>query len=376
MRVLEIGTQGPGPICAMMLADHGADILRIDRGAGEKSVDSEARYRQGIYLRGRMSIALDLRHPDSATLILDLIKTADALIEGFRPGVAERLGFGPAVCLARNARLVYGRVTGYGQTGPRAQTPGYDLNYVAASGVLSMIGRKDAPPTPPLNLVGDAGGGLLLAFGVLAAIVHARQTGRGQVVDAAMTEGAALLAAPLFAAQESGSWSTKRGANMFDSGAPFYDSYETADGRWLSVAAVGPQFYDALLDMLGLDKRGLPDQNDRGAWPAMKQQFAKIIRTRDRAEWCSHPGSIQACVAPVLELDDLEADDHLRHRAVFLRREGVLQPAPAPRLSETPAELSLPPPMPGEHNRSALLDWGIKAERIDELELCGALSAR
>lgn len=375
VRVLEIGSQGPGPFCAMMLADLGADVLRIDRIPNDKQPVAESEHRQEMYHRGRRSAAIDLKHPESAALVLDLVEKADVFIEGFRPGVVERLGIGPEPCLARNPRLVYGRMTGYGQTGPRANDVGHDLNYVAASGVLGMIGRKDAPPTPPLNVVADTGGGgLILAFGTLAALLHCRQSGEGQVIDAAMIEGAAILATPLFAWKQTGKWSLDRGTNLFDSGAPFYDAYETADGRWLGVAAVESHFYQALLGVLGLQNETLPDQNDKSAWPDMKRRFADIIRTRTRDEWCARASGVEACISPVLEVGDLEADPHLRHRGSFVRKDGILQPTPAPRFSRTPARLSLQPPLPGEHTTEALAYWGIEADRIDLLKQRGAIS--
>jgi alpha-methylacyl-CoA racemase len=375
VRVVEIGSLGPGPFCCMMLADMGADVLRVDRVSSGAPVGPGADHAVELLNRGRRSAGVDLKHPDGIELALDLVARADVLVEGFRPGVAERLGIGPQPCLARNPRLVYGRMTGYGQDGPRAQTVGHDLNYIAANGVLSMIGRRGQPPTPPLNLAADTGGGgLVLAFGILAALVSRQRSGAGQVVDAAMIEGAAVLAAPFYAWAQTGQWSRERGTNMIDSGAPYYDAYETADGRWLSVAAVEPQFYRTLLDILGLAGESLPEQDDRSAWPAMKKRFAAAIRARTRDEWCALAEGREACIAPVLEVDELESDPQLRARGSFVRHHGILQPAPAPRFSRTPAVLSLPPPVPGEHTEAALADWGIGTERVAALRSAGAIS--
>jgi alpha-methylacyl-CoA racemase len=374
VRVVEIGSLGPGPFCCMMLADMGADVLRIDRVAAGQPVGPGADHASELLNRGRRSVGVDLKHPDGAGLVLDLAARADALVEGFRPGVAERLGIGPDPCLARNPRLVYGRMTGYGQDGPQAQAAGHDLNYIAANGVLSMIGRRGQPPTPPLNLVADTGGGgLVLAFGILAALLSRERTGAGQVIDAAMIEGAAVLATPFYAWSQTGQWSPERGTNMIDSGAPYYDVYQTADGRWLSVAAVEPRFYRVLLDILGLAPESLPGQDDRSAWPGMKDRFAAVIRTRTRADWCARAEGREACIAPVLEAGELESDPQLRARGSFVRHHGILQPGPAPRFSQTPARLSLPPPVPGEHTEEALADWGICAERLAALRRGGAV---
>jgi alpha-methylacyl-CoA racemase len=312
IRVVEIGGIGPGPFCAMLLADLGADVLRVDRVAGGGLVGPSDDHSTELLNRGRRSIAVDLKHPDGPEVVLSLVEQADVLLEGFRPGVTERLGIGPDACLARNPRLVYGRMTGYGQDGPMAQAVGHDLNYVAQSGALSMIGRHGQPPTPPLSLVGDfGGGGMVLALGICAALVERQTSGRGQVIDAAMVEGAALLATPFFGYVQNGSWSTERGTNIVDSGAPFYDVYETSDGRWLSVAAMEPQFYAALLSVLGLDgDPDLPEQHDHAAWPAMKERFAAVIRTRTRDEWCAAAAGVEACVAPVLGPDEVEQDPH------------------------------------------------------------------
>jgi alpha-methylacyl-CoA racemase len=375
IRVVEIGGIGPGPFCAMLLADLGADVLRVDRVTGGGLVGPSADHATELLNRGRRSIALDLKHPDGPEVVLRLVEQADVLMEGFRPGVTERLGIGPDACLARNPRLIYGRMTGYGQDGPMAQAVGHDLNYIAQSGVLSMIGRRDQPPTPPLSLVGDfGGGGMVLALGICAALVERDRSGQGQVIDAAMVEGAALLGTPFYGYAQTGAWSPERGTNIVDSGAPFYDVYETADGRWLSVAAMEPQFYAALLELLGLAGEELPDQHDQASWPAMKERFAAAIKARTRDEWCAAAEGVEACVAPVLGVDEVQDDAHLQARGAFVRHHGVVQPAPAPRFSRTPAELSLRPPLPGEHTTEALADWGFEEARIAELQEAGAVA--
>jgi alpha-methylacyl-CoA racemase len=375
IRVIEIGGIGPGPFCAMLLADLGADVLRVDRVAGGGLVGPSEDHSTELLNRGRRSIAVDLKHPDGPEVVLRLVDQADVLMEGFRPGVTERLGIGPEECLARNPRLIYGRMTGYGQDGPMAQAVGHDLNYIAQSGALSMIGRRGQPPTPPLSLIGDfGGGGMVLALGICAALVERQRSGAGQVIDAAMVEGAALLATPFYGYAQTGAWSAERGTNIVDSGAPFYDVYETADGRWLSVAAMEPRFYAALLELLGLDAEDLPEQHDREAWPAMKERFAAAIATRTRDEWCAAAEGVEACVAPVLGVDEVGDDPHLAAREAFVRHHGILQPAPAPRFSRTPTALSLPPPLPGEHTAEALEDWGFDAAQIAELQQRGAVA--
>jgi alpha-methylacyl-CoA racemase len=375
IRVVEIGGIGPGPFCAMLLADLGADVLRVDRTVGGALVGPSDDHSTELLNRGRRSIALDLKHPDGPEVVLKLVEQADVLMEGFRPGVTERLGIGPEDCLARNPRLIYGRMTGYGQDGPMAQAVGHDLNYIAQSGALSMIGRRGQPPTPPLSLIGDfGGGGMVLALGICAALVERERSGAGQVIDAAMVEGSALLATCFYGYMQTGAWSAERGTNIVDSGAPFYDAYETADGRWLSVAAMEPRFYAALLGLLGLDGEDLPDQHDHDAWPAMKERFAAVIATRTRDDWCAAAEGVEACVAPVLGADEVEGDPHLAARGAFVRHHGILQPAPAPRFSRTPTALSHRPPLPGEHTAEALADWGFDEARIAELQERGTIA--
>ncbi len=374
IRIVELGSIGPGPFCGMVLADLGAEVLRVDRASGGGLVGPNDDPRAELMHRGRRSVAVDLKHPDGAGVILDLVAGADAFFEGFRPGVCERLGIGPEECLARNPRLVYGRMTGYGQDGPMAQAVGHDLNYIAQSGVLGMIGRAGEPPTPPLSLAGDfGGGGLILALGILAAIIERGSSGAGQVIDAAMVEGSATLATAFYGYLQHDMWSPERGTNIVDSGAPFYDAYETADGRYLTVAAMEPHFYANLLALLELDPASLPEQNDRARWPEMKPVFAAAVARRTLADWLARAEGVEACVAAVVGVEDLEQDAHLMARASFVRRDGVLQPAPVPRFSRTPAELSYPPPLPGEHTGEALSDWGLPADRIEALTASGAV---
>lgn len=374
LKVIEIGGIGPGPFCAMVLADLGADVLRVDRASGATLVGPNSDFRTEVLNRGRRSIAVDLKHPRGRDVVLDLVESADALMEGFRPGVAERLGIGPADCQERNPRLVYGRMTGFGQDGPMAQVVGHDINYVAQSGVLSLIGRAGQPPTPPLSLVGDfGGGGMLLALGLLAALWESRASGVGQVVDAAMVDGAALLGAPFYGFAQTGAWEPERGTNIVDSGAPFYDAYETADGRWIAVAGMEPHFYAELLDVLGLDPADLPAQNDQAAWPALKKTFAARIAERTRDAWVAAAAGRDACLSPILDVDEAPADAHNRARASFIDVAGLTQPAPAPRFSRTPATVDAPPPVPGEHTRAGLAAWGIDADRIESWAADGAI---
>ncbi|WP_245582246.1 CaiB/BaiF CoA transferase family protein [Nocardioides halotolerans] len=373
-RVVEIGSIGPGPFCAMLLADLGADIIRVDRASGSALVGPSQDFRAELLHRGRRSVAVDLKHPEGRAVVMRLVEGADALVEGFRPGVAERLGIGPDDCQQVNPRLVYGRMTGYGQTGPWSQVVGHDLNYVAMSGVQAMIGRQGQPPTPPLSLVGDfGGGGLVLAFGILAALLERGTSGRGQVVDAAMVEGAATLAVAFHGFVQSGAWALERGTNIVDSGSPFYDLYETSDGKWLSVAAMEPHFYADLVQLLGLTD--LPDQHDRAAWPEMKTRFAGAIRTKTRDQWVAEAEPLNACVAPVLGPDEVMDHPHHRERGSFVEVGGVVQPAPVPRFDRTPAELRLPPPLPGEHTVEGLQGWGVPDSDIQHWLSSGAIKA-
>jgi alpha-methylacyl-CoA racemase len=373
LRIIEIAGIGPGPFCAMLLADMGADVVRVDRlDSGGNPLERPARSQ--VMHRNRRSIAADLKHPDAIAAIRKMCVSADALLEGFRPGVMERLGLGPEDCARANPRLVYGRMTGWGQDGPMASRAGHDINYVALSGVLGMLGRSGERPAPPLNVIGDmGGGGLLLAFGIVCALLEARRSGRGQVVDASMVEGSALLASTVYELRAAGWWGERRGSNLLDSGAPFYEVYETADGGFMAVGAIEPQFYAALLDGLGLDAAHLPAQMDRTAWPQLKERIAGIFSTRTRAEWSETFEGTDACVTPVLTLAEAALHPHNTERRTFLRPDGALQAAPAPRFSRSRPEMRLPPPEPGEHSEAVLGEFGFGPEEIAALRRAGAI---
>ncbi len=372
IKIVEIAGIGPGPFCAMMLADMGADVLRVDRPGGHGVALDPAR---DLLNRGRRSVAVDLKHDAGPGVVLRLVDYADVLIEGFRPGVAERLGIGPEVCLERNPGLVYGRMTGWGQDGPLARTAGHDIDYIALAGALHPIGRGGERPVPPLNLVGDFGGGaMFLAFGIAAALVERERSGRGQVVDAAMVDGAAVLTTMFHGMLASGAWSSEeRGANLLDTGAPFYEVYETADGGYIAVGAIEPQFYAELLERTGLAGEDLPHQHDRAAWPEMKERFAALFRSRTREDWVAAFEGSDACFAPVLSLAEAPQHPHNKQRGTFTEVAGVVQPAPAPRLSRTPGAVQGPPPQPGEHTIAALADWGFQPEEIETLAAAGAI---
>jgi alpha-methylacyl-CoA racemase len=370
VRIVELAGIGPAPFAAMVLADLGADIVRVDRAGGGSGFA-----RMDVMNRGRRSVAVDLKHPDGVEVVLRLAAESDALIEGFRPGVAERLGVGPEPCRDRNPRLVYGRMTGWGQDGPYAAEAGHDITYAAVAGALAHIGRAGQPPTPPLNLVADfGGGGMLLALGVVSAVLSARETGHGQVVDAAMVDGVALLMAPFFMALRSGFFTNERGTNLLDSGAPFYDSYACADGRYVAVGALEPQFYAALVAGLGLDAASLGEQNDKANWPAMRERFAATFLTRTRDEWVAHFAGRDACVAPVNTTEETLADAHLVARGTVVEVDGVPQPAPAPRFSGTPAAVDRPAPEAGEHSDEILAGLGYAPDAVAALRAAGAVT--
>ncbi|MDT8320495.1 MAG: CaiB/BaiF CoA-transferase family protein [Xanthomonadales bacterium] len=373
LRIIEIGAIGPGPFCAMLLADMGADVIRIDRRDGRGSfLDLEPRAQ--VLHRNRRSIAMDLKNPAAVSALLRLCESADGLIEGFRPGVMERLGLGPDVCARANPALVYGRMTGWGQDGPLAAQVGHDINYVALSGVLSMIGKAGEPPTTPLNIVGDmGGGGLLLAFGMLCALLEARQSGAGQVVDAGMVEGSALMASIVYAMRAGGWWQDQRESNLLDGGAPFYGVYETADGQFIAVGALEPHFYSALLQGMGLDEATLPPQMDQASWPAQKKRFAKVFKSRGRAEWEEVFAGTDACVTPVLSVLEAPQHPHNIARNSFSTPGGVLQASPVPRFSRTPPELTRKPPKPGEHTVEVLGESGFSDDEIMALRKAGAV---
>lgn len=364
IKVLELAGMGPTPFCGMLLGDMGADVLRIDRlsPTGDGIV-----MRPEADLRGRnkRSARIDLKHPEGLATLKQLIAQADVLIEGYRPGVTERMGIGPDVCLALNPALVYARATGWGREGPLAMTAGHDINYLALTGALAMIGTPEAL-VPPLNLIGDLGGGALyLAFGVMCALHSARATGRGQVVDAAMIDGIASLLTVSHGRRQFGGHVPERGQNILDGGAPFYTTYRTSDGRFMAVGAIELRFYKEMLAGLGLEAAALPDRGDRANWPALREIFARRFAERTRDEWDAVFADRDACVSPVLELAEAGAHPHNAARGMLVTREGVENPAPAPRLSGTPAELRLPPVAPGQHTAEALADWGIAGEAID-----------
>jgi alpha-methylacyl-CoA racemase len=362
VRVVELAGIGPAPYACMLLADAGADVLRVTRPSGAVGGvrGAVAAGGEDLLARNRPSIGVDLKDPEGVALVLDLVARADALVEGFRPGVAERLGLGPDDCLARNERLVYGRMTGWGQDGPLAPRAGHDINYIAISGALWPIGRAGEVPVPPLNLVADfGGGGAMLAFGVLAAALEARSSGHGQVVDAAMVDGSASLTTMLHSLHNAGVWEEGRGANVLDTGAPFYEVYETSDGGYMAVGAIEPQFYAALLHGLGIDPGSLPSQLDRSGWPATKDRFAGVFATRTRSEWTAVFEHTDACVAPVLAPWEAPHHPHNQFRATFVAPGGAVQPAPSPRFGRTPGELRPPPDA-----RDALRSWGVDPERL------------
>jgi alpha-methylacyl-CoA racemase len=373
IKVLEIAGIGPGPFAAMLLADMGADVVRIDRADRVRGGDP-ATPPADVLNRGRRSVGIDLKNPDGVETLLSLVEQADALIEGFRPGVTERLGFGPEACLERNPRLVYGRMTGWGQEGPYAQAAGHDINYISLSGVLHAIGRAGDRPVPPLNLVGDFGGGaMFLAYGVVCALLEARTSGKGQVVDTAMVDGSAVLMTMFHAFKAMGIWEEERGTNLLDTGAPFYEVYETADGKHVSIGSLEPQFYAELLERLGLEGEDLPHQHDRSRWPELKERFTALFRTRTRDEWCALLEGSDACFAPVLSTSEAIEHPHNKVRGTFVEYEGVVQPAPAPRFDRTPAAIARPPAHAGQHTDEVLADWGLDADRIAKLREAGAV---
>lgn len=353
MKVVEMAGLGPAPFCAMLFADMGAQVVRIERPGGAAKID-----RTEVTARGRPMIEIDLRHREGQETVLHMIETADVLIEGFRPGVMERLGLGPDICLARRPRLVYGRMTGWGQTGPLSQAAGHDINYIAISGALNAIGLRGQAPVVPLNLVGDFGGGaMLLAFGVLAAVLEARRSGTGQVVDAAMTDGTALLSAMTYGFRAAGSWTNSREENMLDGGAHYYGTYECRDGKYIAIGAIEPQFYALLMERCGItDSDLLQLQQDRGHWPAFKQRIGDIFRMKTQGEWCDLLEGSDACFAPVLDWDEAPRHRHNVARGTFVTIDGVTQPAAAPIFSRTPGVAM--PVQSGSDPEQVLRDWG------------------
>jgi alpha-methylacyl-CoA racemase len=371
VRVIEIASLAPAPFGCMILADLGADVLRVDRA---ERCGPDAPQPADPLSRGRRSIGLNLKDPAAIDVLLRLVDEADVLVEGFRPGVAERLGFGPQVCAARNPGLVFARMTGWGQDGPLAPTAGHDIDYIAISGALGMVGRAGESPVPPVNLIGDfGGGGMLLALGVLAALVERAASGQGQVVDAAMVDGSALLTSFVYGLRAAGGWQDKRGSNLLDGGAPFYDTYATADGQYLAVGALEPQFYAALLQGLGLADAGLPAQHDRERWPELRQRFAETFASRSRAEWEQVFAGTDACVSPVLSLAEAPGHPHAVARNAFVSVGGVSQPAPAPRFGRTSTGQPTAPPRPGSDTDAVLTSLGLSADDIAVLRARGVI---
>ena len=375
-RIIEMAGIGPAPFAATLLADMGAEVIRIDRREAADLGLPGREPKFDVLHRGRRSLALDVKAEAGSVVVRQLAARADALIEGFRPGVMERLGLGPDELLKLNPKLVYGRMTGFGQDGPMSQSAGHDINYIALAGVLHAIGRKGGPPVPPLNLVGDfGGGGMFLAFGVLCGLLEAQKSGKGQVVDAAMVDGAAYLAAGIYGLYSQGSWADERGVNFIDSGAPWYDVYQTKDGKWLSVGAIEKRFYEELVEKLGLASAGLPRQHDRKGWPVLRERFAAAIASRTRDEWERVFEGSDACVAPVLSMSEVESHPHNVARATFVRRDGVLQPGPAPRFSRTVCTMGPAPGGRGADGEAILKDWGFAPAEIAELKQAGVVGA-
>ena len=374
IKVVELAGIGPGPFAAMMLADMGADVIKVDRSSAARGGNPDAPPAD-VLSRSRQSIAVDLKNPEGLETVLRLVEQADVLLEGFRPGVCERLGLGPDVCLARNPKLVFGRMTGWGQVGPMAPRAGHDINYVALSGTLSMLGRADDAPVPPINLVGDfGGGGMLLALGVLAGVIEAKSSGEGQVVDAAMVDGSALLASMMYGFRAMGMWDGGRGGNLLDTGAHFYEVYRTADDKYVSIGGIEPQFYAELLERLELDPDDLPPQMDAQTWPAAKEIFATRIATKTRDEWDAAFEGSDACYAPILEADEAIAHPHNVERGTFINVAGVEQPAPAPRFSRTPQATPTPPAHAGQHTDVALTRWGFNEDELATLREAEAIA--
>jgi alpha-methylacyl-CoA racemase len=373
VKIIEIAGIGPGPFCAMMLSDMGAEIIRVDRK--EKSwIRGLVESKYEVLNRGRRSIAIDLKKPGSVEAVLKLVEQADALFEGFRPGVMENFGLGPDECLKRNPKLVYGRMTGWGQEGPLANAAGHDINYIALTGALHSIGRQGNKPVPPLNLIGDfGGGGMLLAFGIACALYEAQKSGKGQVVDAAMVDGASALMAMFYGFRAAGLWTDERGYNFLDSGSHFYDTYETSDGKWISVGSIEPQFYALLLKHSGITDPDFQAQWDTPKWPEFKEKLETIFKSKTRDEWCEIMEGTDICFAPVLTIEEAIQHPHNVAREVYVEIDGVPQPAPAPRFSRTKPEIQSPPPERGGHTEQILTDWGFSRKEIDSLKAADAI---
>jgi alpha-methylacyl-CoA racemase len=374
VRVIELAGIGPGPFCGMMLADQGAEVIQVDRAVAVRGGDP-ARPPGNVNGRGRRSIGVDLKSPEGVETVLRLVEGAGMVFEGFRPGVAERLGVGPDDCLARNPAIVYGRMTGWGQDGPYSSMAGHDINYIALAGVLAHIGRSDSGPVPPMNLVGDfGGGGMYLAYGMVCALFEARNSGKGQVVDAAMVDGAASLMSFIHGMLASGFHSPERGTNLLDTGAHFYDVYECADGGWISLGSIEPQFYAELLDKLGLDAERFGKQNDRDLWPELSEEIAAVVRMKTRDEWDAILEGSDVCYAPVLTVAEAIRHPHNVARGTFIDVGGITQPGPAPRLSRTPGEVRRPPAHAGQHTDEVLSEAGFDDDEVAALRASGAVA--
>ncbi len=362
-RIVEIAGIGPGPFCAMLLADLGAEIVRVDRASAVPDIMPDSP-NLDLLNRGRRSVGVNLKTPEGIETVLKLVQESDALIEGFRPGVAERLGIGPEECLARNPKLIYGRMTGWGQEGTYSSMAGHDINYIALSGVLGMIGREGGKPIPPVNLVGDfGGGGMLLALGICAALVETAKSEKGQIIDAAMTDGSALLSTMMHSFKAMGMWGD-RGTNLLDTGAPFYDVFECADGEFISLGSIEPQFYSELLRITEIDQSENPKQMDRAGWAEMKSKIGDAIKGKTRSEWEELMEGTDVCFAPGLSMDEAYEHPHNKQRNTFIEIAGVMQPAPAPRFSRTPASVSSPPPHAGQHTEEVLAGLGLTKDEI------------
>ena len=367
-KIIELAGIGPGPFCGMMLSDMGAEVIRVERTGGSKKASKD------VLARNRRSIAVDLKQPEGVETVLRLIESADAVFEGFRPGVMERLGLSPDICLARNPRLVFGRMTGWGQTGPMAQAAGHDINYIALAGALHAIGRKSEKPVPPLNLVGDfGGGGMLLAFGMVCALLEAQKSGAGQVVDAAMVDGTASLMAMFFSMAASGAFTQERGSNMLDGGAHFYDTYETQDGKFVCIGSIEPQFYAELIEKAGLDEEKYAPQMDQSMWPELSKDLESVFLTKTQAQWCELMEGTDVCFAPVLSIFEAPSHPHNVARNSYTTVDGVVQQSPAPRFSRTQAEISNGARVPGQDTLSVLTDYGFVQNEIDKLKASGAV---
>ena len=368
-KIIEMAVIGPGPFCGMILADLGAEIIRVDRAsaAGTGSREEPAN-------RGKKSIAVDLKSEDGVEVVLKLVESADAIFEGFRPGVMERLGLGPDICQKRNEKIVFGRMTGWGQTGPLANAAGHDINYIALSGALAAIGRDDSPPVPPLNLIGDfGGGGMLLALGIVAALLETKNSGKGQVIDAAMTDGSSLLMTMMYSMHQSGFWNLERQTNLLDGAAHFYDTYECKDGKYVSIGSIEPQFYALLCEKAELSQDDFGDQMKRDTWQNKKQMIKNVFLTKTREEWCDLMEGSDVCFAPVLDMSEAPMHPHNIARQTFIEIEGVTQPAPAPRFDRTQNEITLPPAIAGEHSKEILESLGIDSEEYDRLISSGSI---